>query len=153
MSTNRYIDTRGAVTEPVNFTEAVIDGLAPGGGLFVPERIPELSLEDIRELGEMPYAERAASIYRAFDTDLTDEQIKRLDSIGMRWVKREEIQWQEQYADVQVYKQTFGNIDIPQSYKSPSGKMTGLWLQRQRKKLREGKLNTKQVQLLRAVGV
>ena len=84
---------------------------------------------------------------------LTDEQIKRLDSIGMRWVKREEIQWQEQYADVQVYKQTFGNIDIPQSYKSPSGKMTGLWLQRQRKKLREGKLNTKQVQLLRAVGV
>ena len=34
MSTNRYIDTRGAVTEPVNFTEAVIDGLAPGGGLF-----------------------------------------------------------------------------------------------------------------------
>ncbi len=80
MSTNRYIDTRGAVTEPVNFTEAVIDGLAPGGGLFVPERIPELSLEDIRELGEMPYAERAASIYRAFDTDLTDEQIKTITS-------------------------------------------------------------------------
>ena len=30
----RYVDTRGAVTNPVAFTEAVVDGLAPGGGLF-----------------------------------------------------------------------------------------------------------------------
>ena len=84
---------------------------------------------------------------------LTEEQIKKLDSIGMRWVRREEIQWQEQYSDVQKYMQTHGNVNIPQSYKSPSGKLIGLWLQRQRKKLREGKLNAQQEQLLRAVGV
>ena len=75
MSDNRYIDTRGAVEEPVAFTEAVVDGLAPGGGLFVPERIPELSLDEICALGQLPYAQRAARIYRAFDVDLTDDQL------------------------------------------------------------------------------
>ena len=84
---------------------------------------------------------------------LTEEQISKLDSIGMRWVRREEVQWQEQYYDVREYMKTYGNVNIPQGYKSPSGKCIGLWLQRQRKKLREGKLSTKQEQLLRAVGI
>ncbi|MBE6472947.1 MAG: threonine synthase [Coriobacteriaceae bacterium] len=71
----RYVDTRGAVKEPMEFTEAVVHGLAPGGGLFVPEEIPALSLEDICGLAELPYAQRAARIYRAFGVDLTDAQL------------------------------------------------------------------------------
>ena len=54
MGENRYVDTRGAVEEPVAFTEAVVDGLAPGGGLFVPERVPALSLDEIYALAELP---------------------------------------------------------------------------------------------------
>ena len=84
---------------------------------------------------------------------LTDEQIKRLDEIGMRWCKKEELQWDEQFADVRAYRQNYGNINIPQSYLSPNGRRSGLWLQRQRKKLRDGKLSVKQEQLLKAVGV
>lgn len=84
---------------------------------------------------------------------LTDEQIERLDGIGMRWCKKEELQWDEQFADVRAYRQNYGNINIPQSYLSPNGRRSGLWLQRQRKKLRDGKLSVKQEQLLRAVGV
>ncbi|MBR0405527.1 MAG: threonine synthase [Eggerthellaceae bacterium] len=80
MSTNRYIDTRGAVEEPIPFTKAVVDGLAPGGGLFVPEHVPSLSVEEICTLGQLPYAKRAASIYRAFDVDLSDEQLERITS-------------------------------------------------------------------------
>ncbi len=38
----RYYSTRGAVTEGVPFSEALLTGLAPDGGLFVPDRIPEL---------------------------------------------------------------------------------------------------------------
>ena len=75
---NRYIDTRGACAEPVDFTEAVIKGLASGGGLYVPEAIPSLSLEQICELAKLSYAERAAFIYKAFDIDLPDETIDRL---------------------------------------------------------------------------
>ena len=47
MATNRYIDTRGRCAAPVTFTEAVVKGLAEGGGLFVPETLPKLSLESI----------------------------------------------------------------------------------------------------------
>ena len=75
---NLYIDTRGAGPRPVTFTEAVVDGLAQGGGLYVPERIPSLSLEDILALADLPYAQRAARIYRAFDIDLPDEVVDAL---------------------------------------------------------------------------
>ncbi|MFR8300305.1 MAG: threonine synthase, partial [Gordonibacter urolithinfaciens] len=75
---NLYIDTRGAGPRPVTFTEAVVDGLAAGGGLYVPERVPELSLEDIAALAQLPYAQRAARIYRAFDVDLPAETIEAL---------------------------------------------------------------------------
>ena len=75
MGKNLYVDTRGAVREPVPFTKAVIDGLAPGGGLFVPEAIPTLSLDEICALADMPYAARASYVYRSFDIDLSDEQI------------------------------------------------------------------------------
>ena len=64
MATNRYIDTRGRCAAPVTFTEAVVKGLAEGGGLFVPETLPKLSLESILSLAEIPYANRAAFIYR-----------------------------------------------------------------------------------------
>ena len=60
MTQNRYVDTRGSVSVGVPFTEAVIEGLAPGGGLFVPERIPAFSLEEIVSLASLPYAQRAA---------------------------------------------------------------------------------------------
>ena len=36
----RYLDTRGAISAPRTFTEAILEGIAPGGGLFVPERLP-----------------------------------------------------------------------------------------------------------------
>ncbi len=75
---NRYIDTRGACAEPVDFTEAVIKGLASGGGLYVPETIPSLSLDQICDLAKLSYAERAAFIYKAFKIDLPDETIGRL---------------------------------------------------------------------------
>ena len=56
---NRYLDTRGNITDAVTFTEAVIDGLASGGGLFVPEQIPQLTLDEIIGLADVPYPVRA----------------------------------------------------------------------------------------------
>lgn len=75
MAQNLYIDTRGGCAHPASFTEVVINGLATGGGLYVPERIPQLSLDDIWSLAALPYAQRAAAIYRAFEIDLPDEVI------------------------------------------------------------------------------
>ena len=78
MGTNNYIDTRGKVTEPIPFTQAVVEGLAEGGGLFVPEHIPTMTLEDILALSHLPYYQRAARIYKAFDIDLPEDEIDEL---------------------------------------------------------------------------
>ncbi len=72
---NRYIDTRGVEAASVSFTQAVINGLATGGGLYVPEELPRLSLDDITSLTQLPYRDRAAFIYRAFNIDLPDDEI------------------------------------------------------------------------------
>ncbi len=66
----RYRDTRGAVDAPRTFTEAILEGIAPGGGLFVPERLPALSVEQIAALAEIPYHARAAQVFDAFGPDV-----------------------------------------------------------------------------------
>ena len=45
----RYVSTRDG-SEPVEFAEALVNGLAPDGGLYVPETIPELP-DGWREFG------------------------------------------------------------------------------------------------------
>ncbi len=84
MTENLYVDTRGNTETPVTFTEAVVDGLAAGGGLYVPKHIPSLTLDTIIKLAELPYAQRAAYIYRSFGVDLPIETIDQLmqDSYG-----------------------------------------------------------------------
>ncbi len=78
MAENLYIDTRGCCTEAVSFTEAVVKGLADGGGLYVPQTIPSMTLEEIVALAEKPYAQRAAEVYKRFGIDIPEKTIDRL---------------------------------------------------------------------------
>ncbi len=80
MAQNLYIDTRGQGKRPVSFSEAVVCGLAEGGGLYVPETIPQLSLDEIAALADLPYAQRASRIYQAFDIDFSADEIDALMS-------------------------------------------------------------------------
>jgi threonine synthase len=82
VTTNHFIDTRGNVTEPLTFTQAIIKGLAPGGGLFIPEKIPSITSDELVSLAHMSYAERAAYIFMKFDIDLPDDQIRELCSLA-----------------------------------------------------------------------
>ena len=51
----QFFDTRGNVTEPYSFTEALVAGLAPGGGLFIPTELPHFTVEEIVDLAKLPY--------------------------------------------------------------------------------------------------
>ena len=73
-----YIDTRGIGEQPVSFCEAVVEGLAPGGGLFVPSRIPSFPLDGIAQLAYLPYADQAFAVFSAFDPDLDDANLSRI---------------------------------------------------------------------------
>lgn len=82
---------------------------------------------------------------------LTDEQIARLDSIGMRWEKKEDVQWREQFEDARAFRDSHGHLDIPIDYVSPRGTKTAVWLKRQRELYRDGKLSTGRAEQLRSI--
>ncbi|HEY5629184.1 MAG TPA: threonine synthase [Candidatus Limnocylindrales bacterium] len=72
----RYLDTRGLADRPRSFTEAVLEGMAPGGGLFVPERLPRFGEEDIDGLAGLPYPDRAERVLTRFEPDLAPEVLR-----------------------------------------------------------------------------
>ncbi|MDH3642887.1 MAG: threonine synthase [Gammaproteobacteria bacterium] len=72
----RYVSTRGA-TPPLSFTDAVLTGLAPDGGLLVPEAIPDVrvNLDDWRSLS---FTELACEIIPLFVDDIPHDDLRRL---------------------------------------------------------------------------
>ena len=67
----RYVSTRGA-SPAVGFVEAVLGGLAPDGGLYVPQTWPEISPAEIAGFADKSYAEVAARVIGAFAGDEID---------------------------------------------------------------------------------
>jgi threonine synthase len=63
-----YVSTRGAAP-PVSFLDAVLTGLAPDGGLYVPETWPSLAEAEIAGFAGRPYADVAAAVLGAFARD------------------------------------------------------------------------------------
>ncbi len=61
----KYISTRGGVA-PQSFEEVLLTGLAPDGGLFVPETLPQLSADEIENLKSLSYSELAFKIVSPF---------------------------------------------------------------------------------------
>ena len=60
----------------VSSAEAIAQGISADGGLFVPASIPELSEADFDSLKGLPYAERAARLFKLYLTDFTDEELR-----------------------------------------------------------------------------
>lgn len=59
---------------------------------------------------------------------LTQQQIDRLDSIGMVWQTRSETAWERGLAAAQKYRQQYGNLEVPYNYTTPSGLQLGQWI-------------------------
>ncbi len=71
----KFISTRGASPEGVSSAYAIKTGLASDGGLFMPESIPEIDLDFIKELVPLSYPERAARVLSLFLTDYSYEEL------------------------------------------------------------------------------
>lgn len=71
-----YISTRGQ-TRPHTFTEAVETGLAPDGGLFLPENLPDISGR-LAGWAALPYAELAAEFFQLFAPEIPAEEWREL---------------------------------------------------------------------------
>ncbi|MCM1529630.1 MAG: threonine synthase [Alistipes sp.] len=69
-----YNSTRNSEVK-VSSAEAITQGISAEGGLFVPEEIPAITLDEIKAVGEMKYADRAAFVFSKFLTDFTETEI------------------------------------------------------------------------------
>lgn len=70
----RFISTRGQA-EPLGFSDAVATGLAPDGGLFLPEKLPDLS-SMWEGWSVMNYSELCFEFMRLFATDIPEETLR-----------------------------------------------------------------------------
>lgn len=69
-----YKSTRNSDLK-VTASEAILTGLAPDGGLFVPNAIPKLDVS-LDELKKMSYQETAYTVMKQFLTDFTEEELR-----------------------------------------------------------------------------
>lgn len=70
-----YKSTRNSSVN-VTSAQAIAQGISKDGGLFVPSEIPQITLEDVKTLGDMTYAQRAFFVFSKYLTDFTDAEIK-----------------------------------------------------------------------------
>jgi threonine synthase len=82
-----YHDTRGLDPVSYSFTAAVMKGIGTGGGLFVPEELPRLTLDEILAMEGLPYGERAARVFERFHVDVPAERVGQLmaSAYGSQW--------------------------------------------------------------------
>lgn len=73
----KYISTRGK-TEPMAFSDVLLMGLAPDGGLMLPETYPQIDKATLDEWRSLSYPELAFAIMRLFTTDIPDADLKAL---------------------------------------------------------------------------
>lgn len=72
-----YKSTRGD-KKIYSFSEAVLKGIADDGGLFVPEKIPLLTFEDLKSLSGKSYQEKAFFLLNLFEPDLPKYIVRKM---------------------------------------------------------------------------
>ncbi|MBB5743826.1 threonine synthase [Microbacterium ginsengiterrae] len=72
----QYISTRGGTLG--QFSDVLLEGLAPNGGLAVPEHLPRLSTSELERLRPLSYPELATEIIGLFATDIPRDDLARL---------------------------------------------------------------------------
>jgi len=73
----KYISTRGS-SEPKLFSEILLEGLAPDGGLYVPKEYPAIAAEELMRMQSMTYPELAFCVLEKFIDDIPPADLKRL---------------------------------------------------------------------------
>ena len=89
---------------------------------------------------------------RTFGT-LTQQQIERLDGIGMVWETRSETAWTKGLEAARRYRQQYGDLQVPSAYKDADGFALGNWIRNTRSRFGSGGLKESQIRELDALGM
>ena len=85
MTITAYHDTRGLDPAPKTFTDVIVQGIAPGGGLYIPVELPTLTLNEVLTFSTMPYWRRAAAIFSRFGVDVSADRIDALARASLKF--------------------------------------------------------------------
>ena len=85
--------------------------------------------------------------------NLTQQQIDRLDALGMEWDGRLDLAWKRAFAMAETYYQEHGNLFVPNRYKAKDGFALGQWISVRRQKYLDGELTAEQIQQLESIGM
>lgn len=94
---------------------------------------------------------RQRQLYKS--NSLTDEQIKKLDSIGMDWMDRVDRVWENGFIEAKNYSEEYGNLSVPKNYRSNTDFPLGIWIQRQRSLYKNNKISENRIKRLTDVGM
>lgn len=70
----KYVSTRSSAGK-VDAAQAIVAGLAPDGGLYVPESFPAFALGRVKDMAEQPYPDRAREVMGAYLTDFSEAEL------------------------------------------------------------------------------
>ena len=84
---------------------------------------------------------------------LTDDQIKKLDSIGMDWMDRVDRIWENGFLEAKNYSEEYGNLSVPKNYRSNTDFPLGIWIQRQRSLYKNNKISEDRIKRLTDIGM
>jgi threonine synthase len=73
----KYVSTRGGMA-PQSFSDILLEGLAPDGGLAVPDVLPRLSADTLEAWRALPYAQLATEVLGLFADDIPPAELRRL---------------------------------------------------------------------------
>ncbi|GGH48953.1 threonine synthase [Microbacterium album] len=76
-NSTQYISTRGG-SEPLSYVDALLEGLAPDGGLSVPATMPHVDAETLERWRALIYPQLATEVLALFATDIPREQLARM---------------------------------------------------------------------------
>ena len=80
----KYISTRGQ-TEPMAFSDVLLMGLAPDGGLMLPESYPQIDKATLEQWRQLSYPELAFAVMRLYATDIDEADLQ--DIINRTYTK------------------------------------------------------------------
>ncbi len=101
-------------------------------------------------LGAWIYSLRATRKGQTTKAQLTEEQISKLDELGMVWNSVHNTSWNKSYEHACEYFKKYGNLNIPVSYMTDDGCRLGKWIRRQNNK---DSLTDEKIKKLQKIGM
>ncbi len=153
-----YYREHGDLDVPATYVDA--DGIKLGSWIYrmrkERKKCGESQTGKQRQAGKQLQTDKQRQTGKQLQTDktiLTEEQIRRLDEIGMIWEKANDARWEKGYKAAKEYSAAQGSLLVPARLVTEDGFSLGRWICSQRQAYQTGKISGARIEKLNAIGM